>query len=270
MDNVDDSKSVAVTPDQPLPRAHGASRWAWLPFAMPASSRPEATLLQLPNAERTGAQDAMRLAMVCVQLGLVLLVIYQYQLESRTFFNVMALGFVGFVVHALLPLQYRLSLFVGLSLAAIVAAFGPLDCGCLILLGLLLIGICHLPLSLGVRILLLVLTGTVFALWRLEILPGPWTVAIWPILGSMFMFRLAVYLYALNHDKEQPTPLRTLAYFFMLPNVCFPLFPVVDYSTFRRTYYDCEAQQIYETGTKWIVRGLVQLILYRFVYMHLT
>ena len=212
----------------------------------------------------------MRLAMVCVQLGLVLLVIYQYQLESRTFFNVMALGFAGFVVHALLPLQYRLSLFVGLSLAAVIVAFGPLNGGYLILLGLLLIGICHLPLRLGVRILVLILTGTVFALWRLEILPGPWSVAIWPILGSMFMFRLAVYLYALKHDHERPTATRTLAYFFMFPNVCFPLFPVVDYSTFRRTYYDREAQQIYETGTKWIVRGLVQLILYRFVYMHLT
>jgi hypothetical protein len=95
-------------------------------------------------------------------------------------------------------------------------------------------------------------------------------VAIWPILGSMFMFRLAVYLYALKHDETRPTPARTLAYFFMLPNVCFPLFPVVDYSTMRRTYYDRDAQGIYETGLKWIVRGLVQLILYRIVYVHLT
>ena len=27
----------------------------------------------------------------------------------------------------------------------------------------------------------------------------------------------------------------------MLPNVCFPLFPVVDYKTFRRNYYDDDA-----------------------------
>jgi len=270
MGTSNDSPSVAVTADRSEPRARGSRSSTWLPFAVLASGGPKSIPLQRASAERICAQVAMRLAMVCVQLGLVLLVIYQYQLESRTFFNVMALGFAGFVVHALLPLQYRLSLFVGLSLAAVIVAFGPLNGGYLILLGLLLIGICHLPLRLGVRILVLILTGTVFALWRLEILPGPWSVAIWPILGSMFMFRLAVYLYALKHDHERPTATRTLAYFFMFPNVCFPLFPVVDYSTFRRTYYDREAQQIYETGTKWIVRGLVQLILYRFVYMHLT
>ncbi len=42
-----------------------------------------------------------RLLWLCLQLGLVLLVIYPFQLESRRFFNVMALGFTGFVVHAL-------------------------------------------------------------------------------------------------------------------------------------------------------------------------
>jgi hypothetical protein len=88
-----------------------------------------------------------------------------------------------------------------------------------------------------------------------EIVQGPWSVAIWPILGSMFMFRLALYLHALEHDEKRPTVARTLAYFFMLPNVCFPLFPVVDYLSFRRNYYDHDAVSIYETGIKWIVRA---------------
>ena len=52
----------------------------------------------------------------------------------------------------------------------------------------------------------------------------------------------------------------------MLPNVCFPLFPVVDYQTFRRTYYDRDAHAIHEQGLRWIARGLVHLLLYRFVY----
>jgi hypothetical protein len=268
MNNSLDTTSVALTPDLLAPRR--PRRWAWLQFAMPASGRLEAMLLERPSAEEMGVQNGMRFAMVCVQLGLALLLIFQYQLESRTFFNVMAVGFAGFVVHALLPLQYRLSFFVALSLTAIVVAFGPFDGSCLILLGLMLIGICYLPWRLGVRILLLVSTGIMLALWRSEMLPGPWPVVIWPILGSMFMFRLAVYLYALKYDEKRPTPTRTLAYFFMLPNVCFPLFPVVDYSTFCRTYYDREALQIYETGVEWIVRGLVQLILYRLVYVHLA
>ncbi len=151
----------------------------------------------------------------------------------------MLLGTAGFVVHSLLPLRYRLPFFVLLSLAAIGIAFGPVD-------GLFLVAprarpdrdlppaaahgrprfSCWSPPERYSRC------------WRMELLPAPWSVAIWPILASMFMFRLALYLHALKHDKRRPTPARTLAYFFMLPNVCFPLYPVVDYSTFGRTYYD--------------------------------
>ncbi|MER2517009.1 MAG: hypothetical protein ABTR92_11535 [Candidatus Accumulibacter phosphatis] len=211
-----------------------------------------------------------RLLLVCLELALMLLIISRYQLESRTFFNVMALGCGGFVIHALLPMQYRLGFFVALSLTAIVVAFGLADGAWLISFGLLLIGICHLPWRLAVRVGLLLLTASLFALFRTEIVHGPWSVAIWPILGSMFMFRLALYLHALEHDEKRPTVARTLAYFFMLPNVCFPLFPVVDYLSFRRNYFDHDAVTIYETGIKWIVRGLIQLILYRYVYVFLT
>src|SRR6266702_1279772 len=63
-------------------------------------------------------RDIGTIALVSFQLVLVLLVIQLFQLESRTFFHVMMLGTVGFVIHALLPLQYRLSFFTLLSLLA--------------------------------------------------------------------------------------------------------------------------------------------------------
>ena len=85
------------------------------------------------------------------------------------------------------------------------------------------------------------------------------------------MFRLIVYFYDLRHDTARRLrPAQSLAYFFMLPNVCFPLFPVVDYKTFRRNYYDDDAYRIYQVGIDWIVRGVVHLILYRFVYYYVT
>jgi hypothetical protein len=104
----------------------------------------------------------------------------------------------------------------------------------------------------------------------MELIPAPWHVSIWPILASMFMFRIALYLHALQHEKRRPTLAQTLAYFFMLPNVCFPLYPVVDFVTFNRTYYDRAEGKIHRVGVKWIARGLLHLILYRFVYMNMA
>lgn len=209
-------------------------------------------------------------AFATLQLLLMLAIIRQFQLESRTFFNVMVLCTGGFVVHALLPPRYRLFFFSLISLASIIVAFGFFNGLSLISLGLILIGICHLPLRLSLRVLLLIMVGTVFAAWRAELAPSPWSLAIWPILASMFMFRIALYLHGLRHDSTPPSLPRTLAYFFMVPNVCFPLFPVVDYSTFNRTYYDKDAGRIYYTGLKWIARGLFHLLLYRFVYLYLV
>ena len=63
---------------------------------------------------------------------------------------------------------------------------------------------------------------------------------IWPILGSMFMFRMMVYLHDMRTGIAPFGPWRALAYFFMLPNPFFPLFPLVDYKTFNRAYYNAE------------------------------
>src|SRR5688572_26333724 len=111
------------------------------------------------------------ITLVSIQLAMALLVIHQFQLESRTFFNVMLLGAAGFVVHALLPLPFRLSFFTILSLAAVMVALGPLDGIFLVVFGLTLIGICHLPIRMAARVSLLLATGTLFAIWRMELLP---------------------------------------------------------------------------------------------------
>jgi hypothetical protein len=87
----------------------------------------------------------------------------------------------------------------------------------------------------------------------------------WLVLGSMFMFRIIVYLYDLRHEQRRPPLPLTVAYFFPLPNLCFSLFPVIDFKTFRQTYYDEEAYTIYQTGVAWVVRGLTHLLAYRVV-----
>ena len=98
----------------------------------------------------------------------------------------------------------------------------------------------------------------------------PWSSALWPILGSMFVFRLIIYLYDRSHETMPPRLSQTLGYFFLLPNVCFPLFPVVDFKKFCRHYYDEDRHKTYQVGIEWIWRGLLQLVLYRLIYYHFT
>jgi alginate O-acetyltransferase complex protein AlgI len=221
-------------------------------------------------APSEGRIAALPFLAVLAQLGLLMLVLRQFQIESGAFLRLATLAFGGFVVHALLPLRYRLHFFLFLSLAGIVLVLGFGNGAWLVALGLVLIGICHLPIAFSLRVAILLTVVAIFALQRADWLPAPWSSAIWPILGSMFMFRLIVYLYDLRFEKAPPSFVRTLTYFFMLPNACFPLFPVIDYKSFRRNYFDADAFRIYQTGIDWILRGIIHLLLYRFVYYYLT
>lgn len=212
----------------------------------------------------------LHFALIVVQLALALLVLRQFQIEGKAFVSLAAFIFAGFLVHAHLPLQWRMPFFSLLSLGSIVFVLGWANAAWIIAIGAVLIGICHLPLPIRVRGLLLLAAGGLLMAQRAAWLPIPWSEAIWPILGSMFMFRLMVYFYDLRHDKTPITPAQSVSYFAMAPNVCFPLFPVVDFKTYRRSHYAADAYATYQRGVDWIARGIVHLLLYRFFYYHVT
>jgi D-alanyl-lipoteichoic acid acyltransferase DltB (MBOAT superfamily) len=228
------------------------------------------TLSQSAPTITVRSELILRFGSLVFGLGLAVLLIQQYRIENRTFFYVAALAGAGFAVHALLPLSYRLLFFVSLSFAGFALAFTIPDAAWLLGIGLSLIALCHLPVRFWVRVALIIVVGIALSLARAQVFPTPVGGAVWPILGSIFMFRLALYLHAIKHREVDPNFARTLAYFFMLPNVTFALFPVIDYATFRRNYYDEDAWSIYETGLRWIVRGLVQLLLYRLIYLNFS
>ena len=203
---------------------------------------------------------------ITAQLGILVLVIRQFELESQAFYNhIMLLTFFGFLVNHFLPRKYRLPFFLLLSLAGISGLFGFPDGAWLIVSGLVLIGFCHLPVPFSARIALLLIAGAFFASLRVGWIHASWSGVVLPVLASMFMFRLIVYLHDLKHRKEPVKILQTLSYFFLLPNLVFPLFPVVDYKTFCRTYYNDDAYRIYQTGVKWMLRGVIHLLVYRLV-----
>ncbi len=223
----------------------------------------------------------LRFLAILVQLGLFVVVLYLYDLESRAFLHLGIAVFFGFAVHYFLPLRFRRPFFAALSLFCLATVFGfQLErwsaaglaaAAWIIGLGLGIVGLCHLPVPFRFRVAVLVAAGATLAVMRAGYVQAPWSGAVWPILGSMFMFRTAVYLHALKYDKQPATFVDAVCYFFMLPNPCFPLFPVVDFQTFRRTYYDApDRHEIYQTGLTWLLRGAVHLILYRLVYNKLV
>jgi hypothetical protein len=223
---------------------------------------------KIPQALSLDVSRLLRYGAILAQLGVILVVMRQFGIENAAFREVAALAFAGFAIHYFLPQTYRLTFFAALSVGALFLIFGLANGAWMLAFGLVLLGICHLPLNLWVRVVLLLAVGVLAGVAKLQWISGPWSQAIWPILASMFMFRLVVYLYDMQH--EETSFARAISYFFMLPNVCFPMFPVVDYRGFRRNYYDAEEHQIYQTGVDWMVRGIIQLILYRVIYYYWT
>lgn len=216
------------------------------------------------SAQRTSAHYRRWLAIA--QISLAIWIVYHYEIEAPALLTVMSLAACGFVISTLLPDRYRLPLFVLLSLLGLFTVLGLTDGAWLIAIGLLLIGACHLPLPGPHRVFVLVLLGGLLAALRMTLGPSPWSSALWPVLGSMFMFRLILYIRAILSGEMPASPWNTLAYFFMLPNVAFPLFPVVDYKIFQRSCSKKAEDDIYDRGLLWISRGLTHLILYRVIY----
>ena len=215
--------------------------------------------------------DVRRLGMVVLWLGGLLLAVRAFRIESPAFYQSVApLVAGGAIISHLLPKRWRIGFFALLSFVAIWMVFGLREGTWLIGIGMVLVGLCHLPAPFWVRLTLLLGVGLTLGFARAGQLQVPWGGAAWPILGSMFMFRLIVYVYDLRHMKVRTSWSERFAYFFCLPNVAFPLFPVLDFATFRRSHYDRNALEIYDEGVRWIVRGLVHLVMYRMVYLFAT
>ena len=112
---------------------------------------------------------------VAAEVALVVLVVRQFQVESAAFLRITLLAFAGFIVHAWLPLTWRMPCFALLSLSAIGLVLGPRESAWLVGVGLLLIGVCHLPVSFVFRVTLLVALGALLVLGRADALPVPWS-----------------------------------------------------------------------------------------------
>lgn len=86
--------------------------------------------------------------------------------------------------------------------------------------------------------------------------------------GSMFvMLRYIYFLYELNYFKQAPVFIDRVCYLFLLPNVCFPLFPALDPNDYRNSFYSVPSEVSFKQALVWMTRGIWHLLIYRFIYM---
>ena len=116
--------------------------------------------------------------LIFAQLVLLALVMRELDMQTYAFRGVFYLASVGFVIHHLLPFRLRLPFFVMLSIGAMSLVLGmsherfwdgaiayPRVAGILVI-GAILIGMCHLPIGFWKRAALLVAVGGLVAFFR--------------------------------------------------------------------------------------------------------
>ena len=215
------------------------------------------------------------LLLVAGQLALGLWVMFLFEFEPIGKVDGWgAAGIIGvpvglFVVHALLPLGLRKPMMLVAFAALLFALSGSVTTVVFVIGGgLLLIGLCHLPVPLRLRFLLVVAVAVGFALVHGQVVSGSrYLVAALPFLGAIFLFRLIIYFYDVRYEKPGTASIwDRLGYFFLPPAPLFFFFPALDYQAYLQCYYSRPAFSIYQTGVLWISRGIVHLGLYRIIY----
>lgn len=224
-----------------------------------------------------GWQAHAAVALIFVQIALLAGLLKTLDMQTHAFRHVVYIAAAGFLINHYLPAKLRLGFFSVLSLGAMMLILGASPerlfnpwpalarTTAIFAFGLLIIGVCNLSIGFWKRALLLALIGCAAAVMRKGILPSGSLAIIWPIIAALFMFRTMIYLYDLSTMKDRPTFGQSLAYFFLIPNVCCALFPVIDFKTFTRSHYNEPALKIYQRGVNWMGRGVIQLLIYRFI-----
>jgi alginate O-acetyltransferase complex protein AlgI len=206
----------------------------------------------------------LRYLALVAQLALLTVVLVVFRVEEPAFLSLSVVAFAGFALHYWLPFRHKETFWLALSLAGAFLLLQPLAAVLLIGAGLAFFAILASPASYRVRVLAIVACGALLAYGRATIGFGV-PAQFWAVFGAIFMFRMMIYLYDLQHMKGRPQLKEFLSYFYVLPNYYFLLFPVIDYQTLRKSYYQRNIHDIAQQGIVWMVRGTIQLLLYRVI-----
>jgi D-alanyl-lipoteichoic acid acyltransferase DltB (MBOAT superfamily) len=243
----------------------------YVPIPDPARTRPaqKPDPGLYPDEPPTCRRDWLKFVPILAHLGLLYAVFKVFRIEGRSFQMLVAIALAALPVHYLLPYRWKKPFFIAVSIAGMAWVFGVSTSVCVLAGSLILIGTCYLPIAWPWRAAIVAGLTVAFALFRPENIALGIPENVWPVLATMFMFRMVIYLYELKHARKPEPIVDTLGYFFLLPNYCFLHFPVVDYRTMQRGYFAREIHEIQRSGLQMMFRGTVQLLLYRLVYHEL-
>src|SRR6185312_608805 len=189
-----------------------------------------------------------------------------YELEGRAFQLLMPLALVALPVHYALHYRWKKQFLLAVSLVALAIVFGSITAGIVIVIAAALIAIAFAPVSWNKRAAAIATIALLMALARTRAAATGIPENVWPVLASIFMFRMILFLYELKHARKPESLIDALSYFFLLPNACFVLFPVVDYRTMQRGYYARVIHTIQRRGLQMMFQRTVHLLVYRLVY----
>jgi hypothetical protein len=210
------------------------------------------------------ASDLKRFIVLSVEVLLLLGVFRLYHLETPAFFRMSCIVCGAFLIHYWIPFRFKEPFFVTVSMASAFYLLEPLVATLLIATGLALFLILRGPVALRWRVLTV---AAIFAALMYGRATGSFRIPVsfYTVFAAIFMFRIVIYMYDLAHATEPPRLLPFLSYFFLLPNYYFMLFPVIDFQTMRRGYYQRDIHDVAQQGIHWMTRGAVQLMLYRLI-----
>ena len=204
---------------------------------------------------------------IMAQLVLMQAVFDAYRLETRTFRALVLLATVTLPAHYLAPYRWKKPLFVVISILGMMLVNGLSTSGAVLAVSAVLLVLATASMPWRARVVLIAALAISLAVARARTASSAeaMSTGVIPVVATMFMFRMIIYLYERKHAREREPLVDTLSYFFVLPNYVFPHFPVIDYRGFRRRYFASGIHDIQRTGLAMIWRGTVHLLTYRVI-----
>lgn len=218
-----------------------------------------------PGEPETCRRSWRAFLIVEAHLALLVGVFFTYRLEGRAFQLLSVLAALSLPIHYALPYRWKKTFFLGVSLLGLLLVYGVSTAAVVVPTGAGLILLARLPIPWMLRAGLMAAIAVLLGLVRAGRIPLAIDEAVLPVLASMFMFRMILFLYERKHAEGPESLVDAASYFALLPNFCFLHFPVVDYRAFRRGYFAEHAHVLQHRGLRMMVRGAVQLLCYRII-----